>query len=425
MKTLVISSGYFNGKRFNGTIDVVGWEKFSTEKEINFSDYDNLIIDLLSLSLLEKTSRLEESLEWFAEHYTTKQTYEILSGDNSSIVVLGDLNIKILGDTVLAYLGIEAETEQKKGTNFSERSYYQWRFCEYIDRIKRYSYTIRNIRAVGLEDYGIDGATVEQKLVARNKEDYIAASIKFGNWRSFDMALPMVEGNIELVPPIGDSQESIEAILEIIVGPVESNIIPLWANDICVKGQEELEKKIISNRKKISEIEGEISSISKNIDEVRSIVGVLYKANKPLELAVSSTFRSIGCIIEEPEEQNKEEFCIVFGDKKFVVEVKSSAKNTIDMKGFRQLADWQFEILDRKSELYKQLLIVNTEYDKPPNKRKPFVLADNQAICSEKKEICVITTKQLFDFVNDNRNNKTAVKKFISELSKTNGLFGA
>ncbi len=423
MKTLIISSDYSRGKAFNGAIEIIEWEDFSVNRVINFSDYDNLIIDLLSLSQLRRSDELEESLKWFTANYTAKQTYEILSGDNSSIVVLGDLSTKLLNKTILCQLGIRAEVEQKQGTSFAKRDYDSWRFHEYIDGIKKYKYIFKDIRAIGSDEYGIDGTQIEQKILARNKEDYIAASLSLGNWRNFDMVIPMVEGVIELIPPLRDSQDSIDAILGIVAGEVETEDEPEWATAIFVNGQGELENNIALNKEKIVNLEEKNNAIAREIKEKRSIVEILYKSDKPLEESVALTFEKLGCDIERPAEKNKEEFCVALGDIKFVVEVKSSIKSTVDLKGFRQLSDWQDEVFDRTGEFYKQLLIVNTEYNKPPDKRKPFILADNQTIYSEKKEICVLTTTRLFNFVNDSQSNGNAVKEFMDSLSRQNGLF--
>lgn len=425
MKTAIVSSEYKIDKDFNGTVEVLPWDSFLEEKPVNFSDYDNLIIDLASLEKLDRTITLNTSLKQFELRFGYEQVYEILNGDKSSIIILGNPNTKILKSNIIEQVGLSVTVKSSSGDNFSD--YYDntgWRLKDYVSKIKSYEYLYRNIEVGSLGHKGINYLQELHGLLARNKEDFIAVSLRLEISDNLSGVTSILSGNIDLLPVVQDSQKSIEFILDAIVGAKNScENEPEWAKDIVVSGQETCDRKIRAKQEKIKLLNEEIEKEINNRIIVRQIIELLHRSNKALEDAVADSLKGMGCTVEIPEERNKEEFSFSYGVNRFVVEVKSTKKTSIDFKGFRQLEDWQDDMYEQTGEFYKKLLITNIEFDKQPSKRQGLTLADNQMQYSEKKEICVLETTRLFEFIDNNRENKKEIENFFDRLSKTNGLF--
>lgn len=418
MKVLIITSEpQIDVSMFDADIQFIFWNNINFRININFSDYDGLIID--ADSLIEMREKEEIFLSNFEQQLSPKIIIDILKQKDSFISIIGDPSIILQYHRLSELLGYDILTRKTLGTNITYRCD-SGKFKNYWKQIINYHYYFELIKLHA------SNKTVQKECIIntydeiKNRSGYILGACL--DIRDSYSNLPVFQGEMSFIPPLEkDKKETILNILRTYLSFGNSNE-PKWAKSIVVTGQKTLDEKIEKLQEKINKTLQKQQKLEKDKQNLRKSLEVLYKSDKPLEISVKSLLERIGFTNEEPKEQNKVEFCTKYDNFGFVVEIKSTKKESFDMKGLRQVVNWQMDKISESGEKYKPLFVTSNQYNLVPKERNEDILPPNLIKFVEQFEICVLPVTILFCVSQLIEEKKYTTKEFAQLLSKTNGI---
>lgn len=421
MKVLIITSDKIDVSLFDAESKIIDWKNANFATNINFSDYDGLVIDADSL-IKEREKKSEQGiyLSNLERQFSPKITCDILSQKDSFISIIGEPGVALYQFRLIDLLGLTAITKRLAGTSIKNRCK-DGKFKHYWEKINKYQYYLDNI---GINPSARTHFTQYSRMEIydkiKNRSGYIiGACIRF--IEVLEQTL-FFNGEISLIPPLeGSKQETFNNLLKIYL-PYGNTDEPEWIKDISVVGQDGIEKQIDGLNKEVGELLRKIRDLEKEKQLLRKPLEVLYKSNKPLEKTVKYLLAHIGFINEEPKEPNNVEFYTGYKGKKFVIEVKSTNKESFNKDGLRQVMEWQMEKVSESGEKYKPLFIASNQYTKPLAERNKDILPPNLIKFAEQYEICVLPVTVLFFISQLIDEKKYNIKQFADLLDKTNGI---
>jgi hypothetical protein len=429
MKIAVISTNKLSLKLKNYKIHGFLWSDIG-KKEINLRDFDGVILDLSGLD--EKAS----GVNWpeFQEILNFEITLDVLYREGSFIYVIGNPFTNGHQYSVAEMLGLKLKYVPGKGDSITKtKSFKNSPFKDYLQKVKSYSYSFSaqsvTAEVVDRVERFSRHADVTSTSYLGNRSGYtIAAEIginifelTYNNYRTDEN--PLFAGKLVILPAIDMELDGLTNMLLEVSSENSAESEPEWAGTIIVNGQPEVDALLIQNDEAAQKLNSEKKDLVQQKEVLRKSVEVLYKSGKPLEESIKFTLTDMGLQIIEPQTSDKVEFYITFKEFKFVVEVKSTANETIDQKGLRQVIDWQNDAFDETGDDYKALVITSTQFDKPLDDRTEDILPHNLQEYAEKRNIAVLTVKDMFNVSQMVQRGEITLDDFIKELASFDGLY--
>jgi hypothetical protein len=342
-------------------LNTFGWSDLT--EEINFRDYDGLIIDV---------SELPNNVDWviFYRILNRKICIDMLKA-GGYIIVLGDASFDCIHGGIprhfMNWSPFNIEWVVGSGTSFKQTEQgNKSKFARYLDRVEGYASSFNSVDA----HRDLASPKSGHKVIARwqvfsiNRTGYaIGAMLTLKLQRGYDVS-DWLDNNFFMLPSTNrGSQYDIVDLVSIFENNERaSKSEPDWAKIITVAGQEGIDTEIANKQELTRLIKEDLVNLENNKSELRKPLEILYKSDKPLEEAVKNVFRSLGGNVIEPKETNKIEFHLSYNDLYFAPEVKSTAKSHIEQKGLRQAIDWSNDAYDETQRQHKALLIVSAQY---------------------------------------------------------------
>lgn len=412
--------------KYGHTVDIVLWGDSERVSRLNVIDYDGVVVDLKSV----EDGELGDDIVGFNEVFNSYTVLNILKEHGTFIAVLGNPGTTLDGTPFYNFLGFNLDVTEKGGDRLKDVNPRD-KFFDYLSSVGGYSYFYDN--KVTLIDemsnlmkraHGVSYAAYAFPAL-ETRSGHLVSSI-LNILRRIDNSRGSPEGvfsgSLQLTPVLGgDVKKSIVSILSHFLGDASMDE-PDWAASIPAIGQLSLEQKIAKEQEIINKHQSAKDGYVDQLSEIRRSVEVLYKSDKPLESSVKWYFERVGIAVIEPEVDNEAEFYFEFNDKKFVVEVKSTSKDSIDKKGLRQVAEWQDEILIDTGDEYKPVLIASVQYSLPPEERNENFLPDNLVKFAEKKKIAVVSVSYIFKELQKVESGDVKLSDFIDSLYKLDGM---
>lgn len=188
-------------------------------------------------------------------------------------------------------------------------------------------------------------------------------------------------------------------VLKGIFGLEVSSDTPPWIEQLAVVGQDAIDAKISESKDQIGRYTELLKEQFRERDQLRSPLKVLFEVGTPLEKSVQEILTELGAAFLPPVRAGADDGCFIVRlaneEAPFVLEVKSTSKNTIGEDGLRQLLEWKNTALFDRGLQCKGLLVVNSAVASPPSEREnPF----NEQLLSKARmaDAVVMTTHMLF-----------------------------
>ncbi len=422
-------------KKAGVNIDVVSWKSKKIDL-INIRDYDGVIFDVSSLF---QTDEELELWDFESRVLSADATNDVLRSKDTFIAVIGDPSTKVSSSSIVENLGFNLERVNGGGSSLVKaKDISNNGYVKYLDRIKKYEYSFKESGATITSEMSDVCGTAQSSLrshvafngLLMNRAGHIVAGSLIlltytedynGN---ADNVTRFMEGRFILMPVLpSGSRESIESVLDIMVESSTGDApVPEWVDDISVFGQEKLDAEIVKHRQKINELTIKVDGLVSQRDDIRSSLDILYKSDKPLEKAVKEYLGRLGVTVEEPAVENKAEFYMTHGNRKFVTEVKSTKNKDFDQKGLRQVNDWRDDIFAETGVEHKPVLITSNQYNTEPSQRNDDFLDINLINYAKKRGIAVISVKVLFETLQLVEKGIVKLDDFMKMLDETSGI---
>ena len=418
MKVLIISSDEIDVSNYNAIFDILRWEEVNNRDDINFSDYDGLVLDANSLRTVKRIKpgigfyTFEKSLNCIAIR-------DILGRKNSFVFVIGNPSTMMGYESIADCVGFKVEARSVSGTVIGDFDT-DGRFAPYWRSIGSYEYYIESISAGSVKNIMKSGSRVEPYDTITTRSGYI-----IGTCVSIDDSIDdekVFEGILSFVPVLATGKkDTIQSLLGLFLENGEQTE-PVWAKQLTVVRQEVVDDDISKVNDRIEALRGELASLNEKREIMRQPIEVLYKANKALENSVATLLEAIGFEVMWPEKKNEVEYYIKAFNEQFVVEVKSTRKETFGKKGLNQVVEWQMDKLYESGEDFKALLITSNQFDKPLNERNEDILPPNLLAIAEKYDICVLPVTTLYDISQRIADGKYSLEDFVKIMKRTKGI---
>lgn len=405
MKILIISSEAIDVSAYSAKFVLLRWEE-TDKTDINISDYDGVILDLDSI---DTTNNSSYELYNFEQAISQESVLDVVNRLRTFVCVIGNPATRLWNSTLCDRLHIMMRIEYLSGDNIQPLNE-AGDYFSYWKEVKSYDYLIDDIQIRNLQ------GTLDLEDSIKNISSHtIGVNIKTYNQS-------VLKGDLAFVPPLPKGkQKTIEKILDIYLEKGNSKE-PNWAKSILVEGQDAIDAKISETEDRIEKLSKKLSEAEQERIKIRSDIEILYKSDKALEEVVKGTLSKIGFSVEEPPETNKVEFYIEHKDSKYVVEVKSTSKETFSQKGLRQVLEWKDDRAIETGEEYKPLLITSNQFKLEPNKRNAEILPDNLLKFATLRGIAVLQVTTLFEISQAIKRKKYSIEQFNKLLLETNGI---
>lgn len=429
MKVLVFTDKKIQLPKYGHTVDLVLWGDQNRIQKLNIIDYDGVIFDLESVDKQE----LGDDIVRFQDVFNPSVVLNILKEHNSFVVAIGNPAVTFDGTPFYNLLGFKLNVTDKGGDSLKAVDPKSL-FCEYLSSIKRYTYFFETGVSPADEMTGLMKRIYHRTYVAvahptlETRSGHLVSSV-IGFYRrnddnQYETPKSIFQGSLRLLPSSsGGARQSIISILDVYLGSTPMGE-PEWASEVSVVGQDTLDEKIAEEQVYIDKHQLSRDGYIEQKTELRRSLEVLYRADKPLESSIKWYLERVGITVVEPEVENEAEFYFELDDKKFVAEVKSTTKETVDKKGLRQVTEWQDEILIETGDEYKPVLIVSNQYDIAPSERSGNFLPDNLVKFAEKKGVAVLSVSYIYQEFQKIESGTLQVSDFIERIYKLNGMAG-
>lgn len=418
MKVLIISSDEIDVTDFNANFDILKWEEVSKRDDINFSDYDGLVLDADSLRTVKNDMpgisfyAFERSLNYIA-------VCDILGRKGSFVSIIGNPSTVIQNKSIAGCIGFKVEVKNLSGSSIGDYDDDK-QFALYWRSISDYKYYIEGISAEDIRRAMVPGCDIELYDGIRTRSGYI-----IGTCVSVDDFFveddKVFEGTLSFIPPLlSGKNDTVRSLLDIFLKNIKQKE-PSWAKQLLAVGQDAIDDEITKVDSKIEDFRKKRALLDDKRKKIRQPIEILYKADKELEKSVAVLLENLGFKVVWPEKKNEAEFFIEMDNKKFVIEVKSTKKEVFDKKGLRQVVEWQMDKLSESGEEYKALLITSNQFSKPLDERNKNILPPNLVSFAEKYDICVLPVVALFSISQQIADGKYSPEEFVELMKETKG----
>lgn len=201
----------------------------------------------------------------------------------------------------------------------------------------------------------------------------------------------------------------------------DSYSLPLWADGIKILDEEDQEKNLEQDLKKLENIKAEIAKRETLINKIRRKKILLAASGTMLEEVVKETLQEIGFALHEVE-VGRSDITASYDGVDVVAEIKGVSKSAAE-KHAAQLEKWVAQFIEEKDHAPKALLIVNGYCDTPLSERTEEVFPDQMLKYCKSREHALITTTQLLCLYIEIKNNPACAKERIAEMLSCVGKY--
>lgn len=389
-------------------VGATGYEHFSSAAKVecflwqelrragNLSDYDVLILDLLSL----EDPRLID-VEDVKEMLDADTTREVVGNGEGAIYVLGDPRFRLQWDGAegrivepfLSWTGMEFEWDDRGGSALvRDAGGPSGPLGTITANLDRYAYSLASCRPVSDPARGLRGvwdvdlfngtgrdAICEVDSLCATRYGTSVAFVAFhaivtshapvrqvGRRVYVDENAPEARSGPIVFLPEGrlSEPETIELILREMHGVEISAPEPGWVEGFTAPGQREIDDAIAHTDAEIAAFARRREELLRDREDARRPLGLLYQTGDALEDAVWSALEALGAEVERPEKGTNladGRATVRLGDEalEFVLEIKGEQRQEFGIKGLRQLADWINDAIDRGEDPPKALMVGN------------------------------------------------------------------
>ena len=201
----------------------------------------------------------------------------------------------------------------------------------------------------------------------------------------------------------------------------DSYSLPLWTDGIKILDEEDQEKKLEQDLKKLEDIKAEIAKREARINKIRRKKILIAASGTMLEEVVKETLQEIGFTLHEAE-VGRSDIIASYDGVDVVAEIKGVSKSAAE-KHAAQLEKWVAQFIEEKGRSPKALLIVNGYCDTPISERTEEVFPDQMLKYCKSREHALITTTQLLCLYIEIKNNPACAKERITELFSCVGKY--
>lgn len=393
-KILVIGIDNISG------VDCIGWDM---EEPPNIPDYDNVILNVVSMSNYEVRAQTQKKI---------KSSLEILLNSKGSLVAIGcprkNINVRnfpygendVVDQFNYQWLPFEIGIYNESGdTTIFDGDLLK----EYFRYVKSCNYFFR---------LGDDKLNVYDWVKNRYGE-LLAGTIQKGSGGPL-VFLPC--------PTEISDVEAVQFILKTFFEVTPETSPPDWTNSVKIPGLEDIERRIIGNEGKINNLSEANRKLEKKASDLKKYQKLLYETGSALEEIVRDSFILLNHKPESPK--FKEEYIIKSGNKIGIIECKGKEKS-ISRKDFRQLLDYHKEYQIDFDGDFKGILIGNAWRLKPVkdrNKNEFPTFPDDVKRIAEKNDFALLSTVELFNIICRFIEKKIESKEIIKKIFEAKGV---
>ncbi|MDP9363568.1 MAG: hypothetical protein M3Q10_04955 [Chloroflexota bacterium] len=455
-RVLLIGASGYRSSPDGPTLDCFPWEQVG--KVPNLSDYDTVILNLLSLAAADR-------VDWTAfSRVLNLHTMAEVLGHDGRIVVLGDPRFTVrrrpaTGDETveepfLSWSGIEFSWDERAGKSKD------WTFDDYRDRhaygaylarLTRWDYSLESyeaqtsalVEALGLDQDLFSGKDI-RLIVARESfctsryRTMLGGALRIKVQRStrlFDEFRRQVYDDVSALGPLillprsdlGEA-ESLAVILRDACGIEVETPEPAWVLDLEVPGQARIDEDIRRLADEARSLSERLAAKDAARAAVRRRLKLLYEQHQPLEEVVRETLADLGAEVEPPRDPTKEDGWVrvtVGGQlREGVLEIKGTEKGHFTEHGLRQLSEWVDRGIDREEKVYKGIFVGNAAVATPPDKR-PVPFGQNMANGARLRKFVLIRSEDLYLAYGLKTLGLLDTEQFWRAVFDTDGVFDA
>ena len=201
----------------------------------------------------------------------------------------------------------------------------------------------------------------------------------------------------------------------------DSYSLPLWTDGLKILDEEDQEKKLEQDLKKLENIKAVIAKHEALINKIRRKKILLTASGTMLEEVVKETLQEIGFALHESE-VGRSDIIASYNGVDVVAEIKGVSKSAAE-KHAAQLEKWVAQFTEEKEHSPKALLIVNGYCDTPLSARTEEVFPDQMLKYCKSREHALITTTQLLCLYIEIKDNPSCARERITELLSCVGKY--
>ncbi len=405
-------------------VEAVGW----SEEIPNVADYDNLIIDLVSLS-----QRLHDG-EVFEEESLRPPLGEIqqLVMSNGRVICVtppenplapGRLQVNPYWWSPIPLVNVLEEGKSRRILDHRYERYFEtgvgnWR--SRLDLTNRFE-EIDNDNVLEFEITPLVATRYEAPLAGAA---YMTLQTASGRGYARGWIRSGRSGPIIVVPATDQIPhcEGIQILLEDQLGLALETPPPRWLPEFPFPGEREIEADIEAISQERLRMAEKINAERESLASLAKFKRLLYESGTGLEHAVWASVGKLGANVEPSEVPRREDRWFHYAPlgKDAAMEVKGHI-GSMTTKDARQADDWVSDILERMGRPMKGILFGNPYRNERPDQR-PDPWPDDVVRYARTKGLALVTTTQLYDTLTRSEKGETDPGEFFKALFETDGI---
>ncbi len=424
------------------------WDTISTS--INPSDYDVLVINLLSL-------RDHSTVDWraFFEMMNLRSMMQVID-NQGKIIVLGDPRFRVqyspsprydIPDSAvaeadfLAWTGLIFTWDDRPGTSIEFNPEYWTQYARYLRNLRRWNYSLRWCEpASNSFSQVFDVDALRKASVDLNVSPVTVCTNRYAGGIAFEIRMSLVKrsptaaseilqeyGPLIFLPKVDlDDQEALETVLTDLCGVDLTPHEPEWLSSVVAPGQAAIDGEIASIEDDIGALVGRLDARRTEREASRRFLQLLYAREDKLEPLARDVLRALGGDVEEPQERNKEDGWVMvrLPDRTLegVLEIKSTRNAQLGEGAIRQLREWRDRGIDMRHKVYKGILIASNAVNAPVWER-PDAFSDSFRRSLDLGGFVTIKAEDLYVLYVLKATDRLDTDEFWRRLFDTDGVF--
>lgn len=233
--------------------------------------------------------------------------------------------------------------------------------------------------------------------------------------RSVSGLYPVIDsGSVIWLPPPTEisSDEAVSLILRERYGISQESTPPAWAGSYQLPQQAALEAQILQHQQTVERLTQELQQAQQQLAAIASFNRLLYEQHhESLALTVCSALQELGGQIHSPLSGGKSAICLTSPAGQNGILLVRARSGALQPGDLRQLDHLMKELGVQRNGHGKGILIVNTDYDMPPDERdEPF--PPNCIRAAQYLGYCLMTTTQLFQAIASHQQQQLDISMF-------------